>query len=293
MKRAAQAISLGILVFSGPQAGAGQDIGAPDFTFRRVAVPPAGATRLITIQIDPEEQARYLAIGRRPVADRRPESQADSQTDSNAQQQPGAAQGAHGWFWGLVSPELAGAGPARLEPAVAALGQGPNGAAVPAPRLETLQTIADQYGRDILLATIDTRVSPALALAVISVESSGIATAQSPAGARGLMQLIPATAARFAVADPSVPADNIRGGVAYLDWLMDKFNGDPVLVLAAYNAGENAVIENQGVPPFAETRDYVPKVLAAWAVARGLCLTPPELLSDGCVFAVREARKNE
>ena len=105
------------------------------------------------------------------------------------------------------------------------------------------------------------------------------------------MQLIPATAARFSVADPTVPADNIRGGVAYLDWLMKKFNGDPVLVLAAYNAGENAVISNRGVPPFAETRDYVPRVLAAWTVARGLCLTPPELLSDGCVFAVREARK--
>ncbi len=286
MKRAAQAFSLGFLVFSGPQAGAGEGLGAPDFTFRRVAVPPPGATRLITIQIDPEEQARYLAIGRRPASNRR----AGDRTPAR-QPQPDAARGAYGWFWDLVSPGLAEAAPARLEPAVAALGQGPEGRTVPAPRLEALQTIADRYGRDILLATVDTRVSPALALAVISVESSGIETAQSPAGASGLMQLIPATAARFSVADPTVPADNIRGGVAYLDWLMKKFNGDPVLVLAAYNAGENAVISNRGVPPFAETRDYVPRVLAAWTVARGLCLTPPELLSDGCVFAVREARK--
>jgi soluble lytic murein transglycosylase-like protein len=100
------------------------------------------------------------------------------------------------------------------------------------------------------------------------------------------MQLMPATAARFSVADPMAPGENIRGGVAYLDWLMETFDGDPVMVLAAYNAGEGAVRKHQGVPPFAETRDYVPKVLAAFATARGLCSTPPELISDGCVFAV-------
>jgi soluble lytic murein transglycosylase-like protein len=79
---------------------------------------------------------------------------------------------------------------------------------------------------------------------------------------------------------------NIRGGVAYLDWLMGEFNNDPLMVLAAYNAGEGAVRSNQGVPPFAETRDYVPKVLAAWQVAKGLCQTPPELVSDPCVFKI-------
>ena len=67
---------------------------------------------------------------------------------------------------------------------------------------------------------------------------------------------------------------------------MQSFNRDPVMVLAAYNAGEGAVAANNGVPPFAETRDYVPKVLAAWQVAQGLCLTPPELVSDPCVFKV-------
>lgn len=66
---------------------------------------------------------------------------------------------------------------------------------------------------------------------------------------------------------------------------MGEFDRDPILVLAGYNAGEGSVRKHAGVPPFAETRDYVPKVLAAFQVAQGLCLTPPELISDGCVFA--------
>ena len=98
------------------------------------------------------------------------------------------------------------------------------------------------------------------------------------------MQLMPATAKRFGVSDSMVPAQNIAGGVAYLDWLMTEFKSDPVMVLAAYNAGEGAVQKNAGVPPYAETRGYVPKVLAAFQVAKGLCVTPPQLASDGCVF---------
>ena len=86
--------------------------------------------------------------------------------------------------------------------------------------------------------------------------------------------------------DLTDPDQNIRGGVAYLDWLMGEFDNDPVLVLAGYNAGEGAVARHDGVPPYDETRAYVPKVLAAWNVAKGLCKTPPVLISDGCVFAV-------
>ena len=97
---------------------------------------------------------------------------------------------------------------------------------------------------------------------------------------------IAATAARFGVTDSRVATENIRGGIAYLDWLMGHFDRDPILVLAGYNAGEGSVRDNAGVPPYAETRAYVPKVLAAWTVARGLCLTPPVLVSDGCVFSV-------
>jgi soluble lytic murein transglycosylase-like protein len=98
------------------------------------------------------------------------------------------------------------------------------------------------------------------------------------------MQLIPATAERFGVKDSTDPVQNIEGGVAYLDWLLKKFDYDPVLALAAYNAGEGAVIANEGVPPYAETRDYVPKVLAAWQVAQGLCVSPPLLVTDPCIF---------
>ena len=123
----------------------------------------------------------------------------------------------------------------------------------------------------------------------MGIESGGDAAAVSPKGAQGLMQLIPETAARFGVKDASDPVQNIKGGVAYLDWLMDQFDLDPVMVLAAYNAGEGAVTANDGVPPYAETRDYVPKVLAAWTVAQGLCASPPELVTDPCVFKVISA----
>ena len=100
------------------------------------------------------------------------------------------------------------------------------------------------------------------------------------------MQLMPATASRFGVEDSTVPQQNISGGIKYLDWLMGEFDSDPILVLAGYNAGEGSVRKHEGVPPFPVTRDYVPKVLAAFQVAKGLCKTPPELISDGCVFAL-------
>ena len=98
------------------------------------------------------------------------------------------------------------------------------------------------------------------------------------------MQLMPATAERFGVTDRLEAEQNIRGGVKYLNWLMSEFGRDPMLVLAGYNAGEGAVKKHGGVPPYRETRDYVPKVLAAFRMASALCQTPPQLLSDGCVF---------
>jgi len=250
----------------------------PDFTFKRIGVPQPGQKR-ITVQIDPAEQARMLAAVM-------PKPETPIAKGAAAAGLGGAPVGAYDWYWGLVSPTL-GDKAGRFPKAMAALAQGPGGAIVGAPRMQHLQEIARLHGADILMATIGTEVSPALVLAVIGVESGGRAEAVSSAGAVGLMQLIPATASRFGVADSTVPVQNIKGGVAYLDWLMKEFDRDPLMVLAAYNSGENAVKKAGGVPPYAETRDYVPKVLAAWAVARGLCLTPPELVSDGCVFGVR------
>ena len=149
-----------------------------------------------------------------------------------------------------------------------------------------MQQIARSHGADILRATVGTDISPALVLAVISVESGGRIDAVSGAGAQGLMQLIPATAERFGVTDSMQAGQNIKGGVAYLAWLMKEFRGDPVLALAGYNAGENAVKKHAGVPPYAETRDYVPKVLAAFQVASGLCKTRPELITDACALTL-------
>ena len=253
--------------------------GREDFTFRRVKPPEAGGGPRITVRIDPEEQKRLLAA--RPALPPPPALPVAAPPPSGSGAP--APTSRYGWFWEAVPPAL-GAVDGRFARALAALSAGPAGTRVAAPRMQHLADIAARHGTNILVATVGTSVSPALALAVIAVESAGRADAVSHAGAQGLMQLIPATAARFGVTDATDPVQNIRGGVAYLDWLMGQFDRDPLMVIAAYNAGEGAVRANGGVPPYAETRDYVPKVLAAWQVAQGLCLTPPELMTDPCVF---------
>jgi soluble lytic murein transglycosylase-like protein len=280
------------LILALPLPAAAQGLtGEDDFTFRRVK-PPSGKGKLITVQIDPAEQARRLAV-KKPAPEPAPletANPAPALADPNAPAPPPVPGTDYAWYWDMVSPTL-GAARGRFPEAVAALSQGPGGASVRAPRMQHLQNVAQTYGADILTATLGTEVSPALVLAVIGIESAGNPAAVSSAGAEGLMQLIPATAERFGVTDSQDPGQNIRGGVAYLDWLMKRFDRDPLMVLAAYNAGEGAVEKNNGVPPYAETRDYVPKVLAAWQVAQGLCLTPPILVSDPCVFAVGAAGK--
>lgn len=107
-------------------------------------------------------------------------------------------------------------------------------------------------------------VDPGFALAIIAVESNFKPAAVSPKNAQGLMQLIPDTARRFQVKNPFNPAENIRGGLAYLRWLLAFFKGNVTLVTAAYNAGERAVERHRGVPPFPETQNYVRKVKALY-----------------------------
>jgi soluble lytic murein transglycosylase-like protein len=113
-----------------------------------------------------------------------------------------------------------------------------------------------------LVASIAGRheVEPLLVDSVIRVESNYNQYAISPKGAMGLMQLIPGTARRFGVSDTFRPEQNIEGGVRYLKYLMQLYNGDERLALAAYNAGEGAVARYKGIPPYPETQNYVYQV---------------------------------
>lgn len=128
----------------------------------------------------------------------------------------------------------------------------------------------EQFSREIALAASEYRVDEALIRAVIQVESGYRLSAISRKGAQGLMQLMPATAQRYRVQDPFDPAQSIRGGAQYLRDLMALFNGNLELVLAAYNAGEQAVIRSGNrIPPYPETKLYVPRVLAIYEKLRG------------------------
>jgi soluble lytic murein transglycosylase-like protein len=265
-------------MLAGPALGQSDPPPYPEFTFKRVTVPKVGATNRLTVQIDPDEQAAALAVREKTTIDADPDPEIALPAPTPWD-----------WFWQKVSPKLSDTGPANIQKAVSAIAERDG---IPQPRLQHLQDIARAHGSDILRVTVGTPVSPALVVALISVESAGNKEALSAAGAQGLMQLIPATAERFGVTDSTDPTQNIEGGVAYLEWLIKHFQGDPIFALAGYNAGENAVGKHGGIPPYPETRAYVPKVLAAWHVARGLCLTPPELLTDGCVFTVMGTPSN-
>ncbi len=128
---------------------------------------------------------------------------------------------------------------------------------------------AAAYASMIDTAARGAALHPALLRAVISVESAFDTRAVSRAGAQGLMQLQPATARRYGVVNPFDPAENLRGGARYLSDLLKRYNNNLVLALAAYNAGEDAVDRyGRQVPPYRETREYVPAVLKLYAKLR-------------------------
>ncbi len=128
-----------------------------------------------------------------------------------------------------------------------------------------IQLKGEKTGYDDLIAEASSkyRIDASLVKAVIKAESNFNHKAVSPVGAQGLMQLMPATAASLQVSDAFHPETNIDGGVRYLRYLMNLFNGNLPLVLAAYNAGENAVLRNNNrIPPYRETQTYVKRVLS-------------------------------
>lgn len=258
---------------------------AGGFTFKKVGVPKKPVGKRIDVQITPDEDY-YKKLHKEKMENEKKAKDAKPETTVVATA-PVTPADLQDWFWTKNSPSLAAARSGRLEAALQSLVSNPSHSARLSPNISHMQTLADKYGGNILLATLGKNVSPAFVLAVIGVESAGRVDAVSGAGAVGLMQLIPDTAARFNVTDSTDPAQNIKGGAAYLDWLLKEFKSDPLLALAGYNAGENAVKKHQGVPPYPETRAYVPKVVAAWQVARTLCMTPPNYVTDGCVFKTR------
>jgi soluble lytic murein transglycosylase-like protein len=148
-------------------------------------------------------------------------------------------------------------------------------------------------------------VDPLLLYSIMHRESSFKRMAVSPKGARGLMQLMPGTAARFGVANIFDPRQNIEGGARYVRFLLDTFDGDVRLALAGYNAGEGAVMKYGGVPPYSETQEYVRRISERYElirdpstarvaqrvsrsqIAKLKAAEPPPLVYERNVFAVR------
>lgn len=186
------------------------------------------------------------------------------------------------WFWNEVSPARSDADTRRWSDVLEVIENArAKGKAIFGSR-SNAERILDAYGDQLTAEADRLNISLPLLVAVIEVESNGNPQARSSRGAGGLMQLMPDTAERFGVTDAYAPSQNIRGGAQYLDWLLRYFSDDAVLALAGYNAGEGAVVQYAGVPPYGETRNYIAKVAGAWATARRLCVTPPMSVRDDC-----------
>jgi soluble lytic murein transglycosylase-like protein len=132
--------------------------------------------------------------------------------------------------------------------------------AQPGVNFGTLRLNTTAFQNEVKAAAQEFGVEEAVIRAIMHAESAYNPNALSRVGAQGLMQLMPATARRFGVANAFDPTQNIRGGVEYLAWLLKRFNGNLTLAAAGYNAGEGAVDRHRGVPPYSETRRYVERV---------------------------------
>ena len=177
-------------------------------------------------------------------------------------------------FFGLAAEQdhahakkmLAFVGPAAAEPPECLLDPAPppmeESLDLPEPDAEFVAATPEQKRAAEVVGKLapEFRISPLFALAIIRAESNFDPNARSPKNAQGLMQLIPETSVRFNVKKPFDIVQNVRGGLAYLRWLLAYFRGDVALVAAAYNAGERTVEKYRGVPPYAETRAYVQRI---------------------------------
>lgn len=150
------------------------------------------------------------------------------------------------------------------------------------------------FDEEIVLAARSTGLDPRLVKSVVLIESAFDPRAVSRKGARGLMQLMPETAQRYGVRDSFDPAENISGGTRHLAYLLRLYGGDTTRTLAAYNAGEAAVARYGGIPPYAETRLYVHKGLAAYgdraALGGGFGLPPDRTRAGRPVILKRDSR---
>lgn len=127
------------------------------------------------------------------------------------------------------------------------------------------QELKAQYDPIVQACAREFNVPAELIHSIIRAESAYDSRAVSPKGAAGLMQLMPETAAQYGVSDRFDPSDNIKGGVKYLKDLVKLFNGKTAEVLAAYNAGQEALKKFKGIPPYAETREYIRRVMASYS----------------------------
>ncbi len=260
-------ITAGLILVSTPVLAQG----VADFTFKRLTPPQDGQDGLLNIQVEPQPEIQPVLSGR-------------VDPDKDLSLAPELVRTEAPWFWHRFATGLQDGAPHRLELARTILEENPTERAAFGENPVRIATIARDFGADILRASVEAQVSPALLLAVIEVESGGNPGKGAPTGPAGLMQLKPAVAHQFGIGNVMDPLENIIGGARYLEWLLDRFDGDALLALAAFHTAEPVVRGAGGIPNNPETRLYIPRVIAAWRLARDLCITPPVKATDGCVF---------